>query len=184
MARKTKQDWYLAGLEILNSQGHQAMTIDALTTRLQVTKGSFYHHFGNFDGFKQALLAHFEEAGTLQIIEQTETAVSPAAKLHRLIHIVAQHAQAEPSKLEVGLRAWAQQDKAVRQLIARVDAQRIQYVQTLLTEHLGDAQQAQTAAELFYCVLIGSEQIIPPLTASHIKTYLTQLAHLYGVYDE
>ncbi|MEV0081899.1 TetR/AcrR family transcriptional regulator [Saccharopolyspora sp. NPDC050642] len=43
-----KQDWLDAGLEILADQGVPALTIDRLATKLGLTKGSFYHHFGGW----------------------------------------------------------------------------------------------------------------------------------------
>ena len=184
MSRKTKIDWFIASVEILNTQGHQSLTIDALTKKLGVTKGSFYHHFGGLKQFKTALLAHFEEAGTLQIIEQTEEEATPQAKLFRLIEIVSHQIAASPSNLEVGLRAWARQEDEVQQLLARVDAQRIAYVQALLEAIFHDAAKAQLVSEMFYAILLGSEHAFPSLAPTHLSTYLTEILHLYGVTHE
>ncbi|MEM7334131.1 MAG: TetR/AcrR family transcriptional regulator [Chloroflexota bacterium] len=184
MSRKTKYDWFVASVQILNTQGHQSLTIDALTKKLGVTKGSFYHHFGSLKQFKTALLAHFEEAGTLQIIEQTEEATTSQAKLYRLVAIVSEQITSSPSNLEVGLRAWARQEPEVGELLARVDAQRIAYVQNLFNDIFNDSAKAQKVSELFYIVLIGSEHVFPPLAQTHLSIYLTELLHLYGVKNE
>lgn len=184
MAQRTKLDWFAQSVQILNTQGHRSLTIDGLAKGLGVTKGSFYHHFGSLKQFRAELLAHFEAAGTLQIIEQSELAGTAQAKLHRLFEIVSQQIAASPNNLEIGLRAWALEDESVRQLIAAVDARRIGYVQTLLAEIFDDAEKAQLVSEIFYTVLIGSEHVVPPLAATKLPLYLTELMHLYGVKNE
>lgn len=184
MSRKTKIDWFTASINLLNHQGPQSLTIDALSKSVGVTKGSFYHHFGSLAQFKQALLAYFESAGTLQIIQQTELEGTASAKLHRLVEIVSLEITNAPSYIETGLRAWAQQDEDVAHLIAKIDAQRIGYVKQLLTDIFKDETKAQLLAEIFYAVLVGSEHIIPPLAQTRLAAYLNELLRLYGVENE
>ena len=72
MARLSKEEWLLQSFEVLAKVGMSGLTIDALTKHLGVTKGSFYHHFGNYQTFKIALLDYFEDAGTLNVIRITD----------------------------------------------------------------------------------------------------------------
>ena len=86
MARKSKRDWFIAAIYLLAEGGPSAITIDALCQQLQVTKGSFYHHFKNYDDFKLSFLHYYEEAGTLNIIERlTGTAVCNERRSIRFI---------------------------------------------------------------------------------------------------
>ena len=41
----TRREWLDAGLELLADEGAPAVTIERLTGKLGVTKGSYYHHF-------------------------------------------------------------------------------------------------------------------------------------------
>jgi AcrR family transcriptional regulator len=164
MARKTKQDWLIAGIHLLAAVGPEALTIEALCQRLGVTKGSFYHHFGSADKYKTALLAYFEQEGTLNIIEQVEeTAVSPPQKLQRLLQIIVQFSTRLDHNPEIAIRAWARQDEQVRQVQERIDQQRLAYVHTLLRQILGDTPQADIHSRLLYALVVGSEQMQPPL---------------------
>ena len=120
----------------------------------------------------------------MQIIKLTEEAITPTAKLFRLIDIVSTELANESAFLEIGLRAWAHQEDEVRQLIAKVDSQRIAYVKNLLFEIFNDEAKALLVSQMFYTILIGSEHIIPPFAQTHLKTYLTEFLHLYGVNNE
>ena len=48
MSRKSKVDWFIESIQILNKQGPQSLTIDALTKKLAVTKRVFLSSFWQF----------------------------------------------------------------------------------------------------------------------------------------
>ncbi len=173
MARKSKRDWLIETLTLLPEVGAQNLTIDVLTERLGVTKGSFYHHFGSFAAFKEALLTFFETEGTLQIIDLTEQAATPQAKLKRLLDITASF----PTAVEVAVRAWALQDEMVRAYQARIDARRIAYLHELFRELTGDEAEAFQRAQLLYVIYIGSQQVIPPIQGEDLIRHYAELTH-------
>ena len=47
--RLGRNDWIASGQVILRKSGISAVKLSALTARLGVSIGSFYHHFTNFD---------------------------------------------------------------------------------------------------------------------------------------
>src|ERR1700738_4783190 len=120
MAVTVRRDWLEEGLAILEDLGAEALTIETLTNRLSVTKGSFYHHFKSYKGFKEQLLTFYEEQRTLQIIRMAERETSPQARLERIMR-----ATLQPSYLEVAIRAWALQDVLVRDYQRRIDQRRL-----------------------------------------------------------
>src|SRR6266404_8566030 len=85
MALLTRRRWLEEGLALLEEAGAEALTIESLTSRLRVTKGSFYHHFTNYQDFKQRVLEFWEEEGTLRIIQWAEQEASPPEKLARVL---------------------------------------------------------------------------------------------------
>src|SRR5260370_40582261 len=98
MALTTKRKWLKEGLDLLEETGAEALTIEALTSRLDVTKGSFYHHFNNYQDFKESLLVFWEEEGTLQIIQVAEKEASPRTRLEHVLQ-----ATLKPSRIDVAL---------------------------------------------------------------------------------
>ncbi|MBT3315032.1 MAG: TetR/AcrR family transcriptional regulator [Anaerolineae bacterium] len=181
MARKKKRDWFIASTHILDKTGHNGLTIDALTTELSVTKGSFYHHFKNYQEFKVALLYFFEEEGTLDIIIQTEEEENPRKKLRRLMNIVVKEVERYPPKVEVAMRIWALEDKDAHNLMARVDKRRIDYVESLCQEIVTDQTQAHLMAEMMYTILVGSEHTTPPLSQTRLRVLFDEFTRLYQI---
>src|SRR6476661_8934302 len=58
-ARLSRRDWILAGQEILREHGVSGVKLAQLTRRLNVSTGSFYHHFSNFDEYLGATAEAF-----------------------------------------------------------------------------------------------------------------------------
>ncbi len=181
MARKTQHDWLNMAVQVLGETGFKGLTIDVLTRRLGVTKGSFYHHFGSYQGFKTRFLKFYEEEGTLAIIETAEEAGTPQEKLLRLFEVIVSSSSAASTRPEVALRAWALQDDSVRQVQQRVDEQRINYVRALLCQMMGNEQKALTAARLLYAILVGAEQMHPPITGVDLQELSDEILRFYGV---
>lgn len=176
MARKTKRDWFDEAIQVLLQDGADGLTIDNLTTRLGVTKGSFYHHFGNQDGFKEQLLHFFEHEGTLDVVARVNAlADEPRERLQALLQITLEY----PSTIEVAIRTWAQRDAVVRDYQQRVDERRIAYV-TELWQSLGHStEQAQLRSQLLYTILVGSEHILPPIEGADKMRLYQEYLRMY-----
>lgn len=159
MERKTKKHWFGEALKVLAESGASALTVEILTTRLGVTKGSFYYHFKNFGDFKHKLLEFYEEESTHRIINIAEEAGPPDEKLQKLLDITT---QPRPD-VEVALRAWALQDVEVRTYQARMDQQRLDYLQKLCQAAGQPEAEALVTARLLYTIFVGSQQVIPPI---------------------
>jgi AcrR family transcriptional regulator len=179
MPRTSQHDWLAAGLRILRAEGAGGLTIERLTNALQLTKGSFYHHFQGWADYKTALLRFFEHQDTLGVITLVEQEPDPAAKLRRLFAIVT----SDPLELEAAIRSWALQDAEVHAMQSRIDTQRIAYTQALYTALLDDPARAEVVGVLAYAVLVGSTQIQPPLSLSMLRQMFDEFERLYGISD-
>lgn len=181
MTRKTKRDWLIAGTELLAAAGAQGVTIEALCQQLQVTKGSFYHHFEGQEAFKENLLAFYEEEGTLDLIERLADVPTPLEKLRRLTEMVVAASTAFVAYPEVAIRAWALQDEAVRVVLMRVDGRRLDYVRSLCLEITNDQQHSLIMARHLYAILVGSEQMQPALRGEDLRALFDEYLRLYDL---
>lgn len=164
MALLTKRRWLQEGLALLEEAGAEALTIESLTSRLEVTKGSFYHHFTNYQDFKESLLVFWEEEGTFRIVQLAEKEASPLEKWERV-----QQASLHPSRLDVALRAWAWQDETVRIHQQRIDQSRLAYLEEVAYAHTNDRDSARQLARGFYSIYVGSQHLIPPIQGEDLR---------------
>ncbi|HEY0757180.1 MAG TPA: TetR/AcrR family transcriptional regulator [Ktedonobacteraceae bacterium] len=167
MTVTSKRDWLKEGLALLEEAGAGALTIETLTKRFNVTKGSFYHHFKNVQDFKEQLLTFYAQEQTHQVIQVAERETSPRASLESVLR-----ATLRPSQLEVAMRAWAFQDEFARDYQERRDRQRLAYLTELISAWSDDQVHAARMARLFYSIYIGSQHMIPPVQG-------VELAQLY-----
>lgn len=174
MARKTQKDWLEETLALLPEIGASKLTIEVLTTRLGVTKGSFYHHFKDFHDFKLQLLAYIETEGTLNIISQAQSGKTPMEQLRLLAEAIG-HSR----DLEVEIRGWAFQDEEVRAFHEQIDQRRITFLVGVY-ETLGyDTEKATVIARLLYATYIGTQYMLPPLPSMDVYQLYWEIQRLY-----
>jgi AcrR family transcriptional regulator len=164
----TRTEWLEAGLELLADEGAPAVTIERLTGKLGVTKGSYYHHFKSAAGYRTALLEYFEAQFTTRLIDTVERApdAEPWAKLQRLLKLVL--SDPDSAQLEIAVRAWALQDAEVRAAQERVDRTRTAYLKELCRRLKADVDPDRLA-ELLYLILIGAEQVLPTVRNDDLR---------------
>ncbi|TDO62474.1 TetR family transcriptional regulator [Kribbella sp. VKM Ac-2571] len=162
----SRTEWLDAGLELLAAEGAPAVTIERLTGALGVTKGSYYHHFNGASGYKAALLEYFEARNTTRLIDAVEDGRDANVKLQHLLRLVL--ADPDSAALEIAVRAWALQDSEVRAAQERVDKARTAYLKKLC-RGLGADVDPDRFAQLLYLILIGAEQVVPPIGKRDVR---------------
>ncbi|MFF0265432.1 TetR/AcrR family transcriptional regulator [Kribbella sp. NPDC004536] len=162
----SRGEWLDAGLGLLAEEGAPAVTIERLTGVLGVTKGSYYHHFKGAAGYKAALLEYFELRYTTRLIDAVEKSGDAKDKLLHLLRLVL--ADSDSAGLEIAVRAWALQDVEVRAAQERVDKARTAYLKKLCRGLDADVDPDRFA-QLLYLILIGAEQVVPPIGTRDVR---------------
>lgn len=175
MSRKSKQDWLEEGLVVLTLIGEAGLTIDRLTSRLGVTKGSFYHHFKNRQAFSDELLAYWEEKTTTEVITLCEVGQTPAEKSRLLKKLATGH---QDDELETAIRAWSIRDPRVKKHRERVDEKRFEYIHRLTAEFVKDKRKARILARLRSAVHIAAPQMSPPVSRKEFEDLLAAIDKL------
>ena len=145
MARKTKQDWYDVAYSSLIEFGVEAISAEKLAAKLDVSRGSFYHHFGSRRGFHQALLENWLQINTLRIRELNK-GKSATEKLKGLKDF----AWVLPHKIEVAIRAWALYDDLAKEYQIKTDKIRLAYLTDLFKQKYNKTKASKAAEVLFY----------------------------------
>lgn len=158
--RLTPQDWMAAAFDALASGGVEAVRVDVLAKRLKVTRGSFYWHFKNRRALLNALQEMWRAEQTEDVIAQVEALEKPP---HEALHALLTLCFRDDGALEKAMRAWAESDPAVQQLVAEVDQRRIGYLAKLLNGMGFTKPKATVRARIAYRAWLGQYALTSPL---------------------
>ncbi|CAG7652769.1 hypothetical protein PAECIP111802_05331 [Paenibacillus allorhizosphaerae] len=177
MTTKMKLKWLEEGFSLLGEQGAGLLTIDTLTSRLGVTKGSFYHHFQNWQSYKESLLSLFENERTLRTINIAEQQLSPLDKFELIMKTSLERRY----ELEVAIRAWALMDPFVASYQKRIDEKRIEYIEEILWQICHDRERSRDMARLFYSLHVGSQHLFPPIQGQDLEVLYREIQKLFNL---
>ena len=153
------QAFYNAAFKILGEAGHEGLTVDSLCARLEVTKGSFYHHFANTTEFIAGLLRAWETTieGYFQIAEDMRD--DPARLLEVMWTLGGVN---RPHEAEAALHSWANANPIVAATVRRVD-QKIETVSREWLQRYHGPERGRVIAFMWTSMLGGMQQRPQPL---------------------
>jgi AcrR family transcriptional regulator len=167
-------DFFGAAMCLLAGPGLPALRIGRLCREVGVTSGSFYHHFGNWDGFVAALLDHWATEEVDRLLELVRREQDPMERVELLKGL----ALTVPHDAETAIRRWAGTDEVVAAAQQRVDDRRREAVREVLTPLIADAQLTATLAEVGLSLLVGHQQLHGGGPAVDLAAQLDQFALL------
>ncbi len=170
MKKVTKSNWFEEGFHVLETEGFSKITIDNLCERLQVTKGSFYHHFGNMDGYVSALMDYWLEANTLSIVRKIDSVKEPNTRKKWLNKMVLDRSL----KLEQIIRAWGHSNTLVKKQVQKVDEIRLDCLVEMQVQEGKPRAIANDNAKFSYAALIGLQELFPDMSKKE-KARLQQI---------
>ena len=153
----TAKDWLDIAESELAKSGISAVRVEPLAKKLKVTKGSFYWHFSSRKELFEKLLSNWRTRSTVAIIERlSDIKLSPEERLRKLFLIpYKRNTKTNGAALELAIRNWSQNDKAVREILNEVDTHRLTFI-AMIFENLGyDKEQAEIRAARFYYTMQG-----------------------------
>src|SRR5471030_838430 len=171
--RKTREDWLNAGLSALSKEGPEGLRIMSIAKLLTVTKGSFYWHFSSLDAYLDALAEHWEKCHTQEAIECVERMGGDA---HTKLRLWLTGAAVSDLALARAVRSWALTHTGVRDVQARVDQKRIDYLAKLLRGAGRPKSEAATLGRWSYWAFVGYSTLEgPTVTEKEIALILSVL---------
>lgn len=158
----SQADWIRAGFRALTAGGPQAIRAEAIARELGVSKGSFYWHFKDVPALKTAMLEHWMDVATKQIITTVEYSRLDAAEQLRLLVRIATGGRDDAyggPLVEAAIRDWARYDGAAAATLSSVDRLRLEFLRKLFSLRGEDHVSANRSANILYAALIGLEQL-------------------------
>ena len=168
----TQEQYFTAALDHLAAHGAEGLTIGVLCRALGVTSGSFYHYFGNWNGWLDALLAHWEERQTDRIVARAASQATPEKRMQ----VLQSEAAELPHEAEAAIRAWGQGEEKVRLAQERVDTRRRDELRTIMVEVGVPPADADRLSIMGLAVLVGIQQLQRPVDVAVLYALLDELA--------
>jgi AcrR family transcriptional regulator len=152
----SREQYFEVAFDLLPQAGFKGLNIGLMCRELGVTSGSFYHHFGSWDGFVAAFLSHWER---MQGGRMREMAFG-AGDVNRDLDALRELTLGLPHAAEAALRAWSDSNEVVRASVIRVDQTRFATLAEVTTRAIGDAAKALVIASIALAMLVGYQQML------------------------
>jgi len=165
MSRLSKEDWLQAGLELLADYDQSHINIQHLCDYLDITRGSFYHHFANMATYTRELLNYWQEENTEILLDAAQilkSGVSAKDIMHNLLPVAHR-------KAELSLRSWSYYNTQVKTYLDKMDSLRLDYLSEAYQRQGMPADYAHRLAEIQYAVLLGLQQLHPEIVTEDLQ---------------
>lgn len=176
MDRLSKTEWLDHGLNDLATKGFTSLKADKLAKSLGVSRGSFYWHFKDLAAFHQAVINHWHDQMVGGINMLNEAPFAPEVKLQQVIEI----GVTGDRNLEQAIRAWSFNAAHVNDVVAKVDALRLEFLEKAFGAMGISAETASARARVIYCGFLGQLMLREPLTVSQQQQITAELGRLIG----
>ena len=151
----TREQYFDAALDVIATDGVGALTIAGLCARLDVTIGSFYHHFRGRPAFLAAFFEWWEAEHAFRMVEAARAEADPAVRLG----VLKQQAVGLPHGAEAAIRAWSTSDPDTAAAQRRVDEARIGVVADTLRQLGLPPKRARTLGVMSVSILAGAQAL-------------------------
>ena len=151
----TRGTFFDQAMRTLAGPGLPALRIGRLCAAVGVTSGSFYHHFGSWDGFVAALLEHWTTEEVDRIAAMVSARPDPVERVEMLKRL----ALTVPHDAETAIRRWAGTDPVVAAAQRQVDERRRRTLRDVLGGLIADEDLCATLAEVGMSILVGHQQL-------------------------
>lgn len=168
------EDWLDLALDELKAFGYGALKAQPLAKKLNVTRGSFYHHFVSLEVFHTAVIGHWSKKTSGQIAIEAQDIDDPVEALEDLL----QKTLRSGETLERAIRSWSTVAPTVAEAVERVDQERINTAQSLLRKAGLRETDSIARAKLLYWAAIGRLMLPFPQNSILSRTEISGIAAL------
>lgn len=151
MAKLTKEMWYKEGLKFLGSKGLYNLKIEKLCENINVTKGSFYHHFDSIDSYIKGLMSYWYSMHKDILNEE----LNEESNLFSKMSFLNKYSAKIKPKTEIAVRALSISNRKFDTLVREVDNLRQQFLKSLYILKGKSEEEAEEQSMLEYASFIG-----------------------------
>jgi len=152
--------WLDTGIKTLIEEGIDAVRVDRLATKLDISRGSFYHHYHDRNDLLKAVLDHY-----IQTNHQNLVAMLPALQgtaREKLWTLWTATANQEFRDYDWAIRMWGMHDPQVADVLNKIDVKRMDVMIALFMEMGFTEDESWIRAALAYHGSLGDRAFFAP----------------------
>jgi len=170
--RLDREAYFNAAFRILATDGFSNLTAEALCAELDVTRGSFYHHFSGMPEFVEALMQAWEQ--TVAEILAGWVAMDPIEAVGNVVTVLARW----PFQAEAALRAWGWSNPGVAETVRRWDLSWEAANRAWLENVIDDPERCRVLAHMSHAVVVGMMSLQRPVDVNLVMAVMGELARV------
>ncbi|WP_071674786.1 TetR/AcrR family transcriptional regulator [Nioella nitratireducens] len=153
--RGSREVWLAAAQEAFIESGLDAVKIQPLATRLELSRTSFYWFFKDRAALLDALLETWEQTNTGGLIAATQAYAETITEA--VLNLASEFLEggAFEARLDLAVRGWAHQSDAVAARVNVADETRLEAIRAMFDRFGYDPSEADVRARTVYLVQIG-----------------------------
>ena len=148
-ARVSKEEWMFSALEILETNGVDAIRIDDLAARLHISKSGFYWHFKNRNDLLVQILDYWTKEYT-EIVTK-DFALQSINSAERLKAATEMIWEKDLGRYDLAIRLWGKYDPLARNAVKKVNKLRIDFTKKAFSELGFSGDELEMRANLYFC---------------------------------
>lgn len=135
--RVSRGEWLEQALEILETEGIDAVKIERLAHELSTSRSGFYWHFVDRNHLLEEILQYWQSEYTEVVITKYRQGSSelnnlqPKERLFKVLKMIADH---DLDRFEVHIRSWADHDPQAAEIVAKVYRLRFDFIRSIFAE--------------------------------------------------
>lgn len=153
--RGTRDLWLDAAYEALVEGGVEAVRVMPLAENLSVSRTSFYWHFEDRDALLNALVAHWRDKNTGNLIRQTRLFAETICEAVLNLFDCWIDPELFDARLEFAMRNWSQSSAELKEIFRETDRERIEAIRDMFARFDFDPYQADIRANAIYLTQVG-----------------------------
>ncbi|MEO9328776.1 TetR/AcrR family transcriptional regulator [Gordonia aurantiaca] len=175
-SRLATSDWLDAALEVLVEEGIGGLKIASLSTRLGVTKGSFYWHFADVGAMKSALATHCRQVRSEVVAELAALEDRPPRE--RIEGMTRLLSDPHRWRMEAAMRRWAETEPSMAESISELDDRVFRITEQAMRDLGFDEAEAHARATTLLYAGIGyvyAQHRIGEATVEDLRIFVEML---------
>lgn len=176
MPKLTREKWVLAAINQLKENGPSGVSGERIARRLDVTRGSFYHHFSSMDDLTVLMLEYWEKTQTVDIFAR-----ALSTREHSLLEAMTsllESAWNGDAELEIAIRQWAFSNQLVQQHVENIDKIRLEHLTAIYSQLCGDTDRGRKLGKIAYYGLLGTLHAWPRFSRDQLRETILEIQEL------